>query len=106
MVTDGLLIVYNAQRARGLEMDKGGMAARVKQWGALLSPLMIVLLKWTDLMAVVFQAPGLDFCRQHTPGLRGFPFPLAHWGITTVVLGGLAAFIVLYQLHRITFNVG
>jgi energy-coupling factor transport system permease protein len=106
MVTDGLLIVYNAQRARGLEMDKGGMAARVKQWGALLSPLMIVLLKWTDLMALVFQSRGLDFGRKQRTRLRVLPFRWADWAITTVVLGGLAAFIVLYQLRMITFNVG
>ena len=106
MVTDGLLIVYNAQRARGLEMDKGGMAARVKQWGALLSPLMIVLLKWTDLMALVFQSRGLDFGRKQRTRLRVLPFRAADWAITIVVIGGLAAFIVLYQFKFITFNVG
>lgn len=106
MVTDGLLIVYNAQRARGLEMDKGGMVARVKQWGALLSPLMIVLLKWTDLMALVFQSRGLDFGRRHRTRLRVLPFKMADWAITAVVLGGLGAFIALNLTGVVTFNVG
>ena len=61
MVTDGLLIVYNAQRARGMEMDKGGFRDRIRQFGTLLAPLMVVLLKWIDLMSLVFQSRGLDF---------------------------------------------
>lgn len=106
MVTDGLLIVYNAQRARGLEMDKGGIKERVRQWGLLLTPLMLVLLKWVDLMSIVFQSRGLDFSRRHRTRLRAIPFGPADWIITLAVIGGLLAFIVLVFTHQLNFSVG
>jgi energy-coupling factor transport system permease protein len=105
MVTDGLLIVYNAQRARGMEMDKGGFRERIKQWGTLMTPLMVVLLKWVDLMSVVFQSRGLDFGRRHRTRLRAIPFGAADWAITVGVLGGLAALLILINTGHITFTV-
>ncbi len=105
MVTDGLLIVYNAQRARGLELDKGGPVDRVRQWGSLLSPLMLVLLKWVDLMSVVFQSRGLDFRRRRRTRLRVLPFGATDWAISLVCIGGLAAFIALNVTGHVTFNV-
>ncbi len=106
MVTNGLLIVYNAQRARGFEMDKGSLRERIRQWRALLTPLMLMLLKWVDLMSIVFQSRGLDFSTRKRSRLRITPFGAADVVITFIALGGLVAFIVLHQLGILTFSVG
>lgn len=106
MVTDGLLIVYNAQRARGFEMDKGSARERLRQWKALMTPLMLVLLKWVDLMSIVFQSRGLDFTRRRRTRLRVVPFNFADGVITFLALGGMVAFIVLHQMGVLTFRVG
>jgi energy-coupling factor transport system permease protein len=95
MVTDGLLIVYNAQRARGMEMDKGGAVARVKQLGGLLGPLILLLLKWVDLMSLVFQSRGLDFTQRHRTRLRVIPLTIVDGVIITALTLGLATFIAL-----------
>ena len=105
MVTDGLLIVYNAQRARGFEMDKGSVKERIRQWRALLTPLMLMLLKWVDQMSTVFQSRGLDFASRPRTRLREVPFGLADAVITVAVLGGLAAFIILNSVGVIRFGV-
>lgn len=106
MVTDGLLIVYNAQRARGFEMDKGKFKERIRQWRALLTPLMLILLKWVDQMSIVFQSRGLDFASRRRTRLRRLPFGAVDALITVVMLGGLAAFITLHQLGYLVFQVG
>jgi energy-coupling factor transport system permease protein len=106
MVTDGLPIVYNAQRARGYEMDKGGLKDRLRQWRALLTPLMLMLLKWVDQMSTVFQSRGLDFSSRRRTRLREVPFRPVDAVITVVVLGGLAAFVILHRMGFIHFQVG
>jgi energy-coupling factor transporter transmembrane protein EcfT len=87
-------------------MDKGGMRERIRQWRALLTPLMLILLKWVDLMSIVFQSRGLDFASRKRTRLRFLPFTVADVLITTTVLGGLVAFITLHQLGILTFQVG
>ncbi len=106
MVTDGLLIVYNALRARGQEMDKGSVKERLRQWGALMTPLMLVLLKWVDLMSIVFQSRGLDFASRPRTRLRVVPFTPVDAVISFAVLGGMAAFIALHATGILTFKVG
>ncbi len=106
MVTDGLVTVYNALRARGQEMDKGSIKERIKQWGSLLTPLMLVLLKWVDLMSIVFQSRGLDFAARPRTRLRVVPFRVVDGVISFIVLGGMVAFIVLHATGILTFKVG
>lgn len=105
MVTDGLLIVYNAQRARGMEMDKGGVVARVKQWGALMGPLILLLLKWVDLMSLVFQSRGLDFTQRHRTRLRAIPLTALDSVIIAALVIGLGAFIGMTLSGHWVFSV-
>jgi energy-coupling factor transport system permease protein len=94
MVTDGLLIVYNAQRARGMEMDKGGVRDRIRQWGTLLGPLMVVLLKWVDLMSLVFQSRGLDFsARRNRTRLRMLRFTWVDVVLTVALLASIVGLV-------------
>jgi energy-coupling factor transport system permease protein len=103
MVVDGLLIVYNAQRARGFELEAGGVRKRIAQWRALILPLFVVLLKWIDMMALVFQARGLDFAfgKQRTH-LR--PIPFSYLDVAGGVIGvggvlGLVYLVAIGSLH-------
>lgn len=106
MVSNGLLIVYNARRARGFEMDKGGARQRIRQWGSLLGPLILVLLKWIDQMSIVFQSRGLDFGRRKRTRLRVIPFTAVDAVATTVLIGGLIALIVAASTGQLQFQIG
>jgi energy-coupling factor transport system permease protein len=105
MVVDGLLIVYNAERARGMELDKGGARARIKQWQQLITPLMMVLMKWVDQMTVVFQSRGLDFSSKKRTRLRTLPFRTSDLLITTTLIIVLVGFITANLLGLLVFNV-
>lgn len=99
MVADGLVIVYNAQRARGMEMDAGGARARIAGWRSLMSPLFVVFLKWVDLMAVVYQARGMDFSFGGArTRLRVVPFRVIDALALALGLGCLALLVALTQI--------
>lgn len=99
MVADGLVIVYNAQRARGMEMDAGGVRARVGAWRTMMNPLFVVFLKWVDVMAIVYQARGMDFSFGGArTRLRATPFRGADAVAMVVGLGSLAALVTFTQI--------
>jgi energy-coupling factor transport system permease protein len=99
MVVDGLVIVYNAQRARGLELEGGSAKSRIAAWKTMLSPLFVVLLKWIDLMSLVFQARGLDFSfGKKRTRLRKVPFRAIDALALVVGLGSLALLVYAAQV--------
>lgn len=76
-------------------MDKGGVRDRVRQWGKLLAPLMIVLMKWVDSMSLVFQSRGLDFsARKKRTRLRVLRFGPTDAVLTVALVAGIV--LVLY----------
>jgi energy-coupling factor transport system permease protein len=95
MVTNGLRISYNAQRARGLELDRGGFRERVKQIGFLLLPLMMMLLKTVDQMSIIFQSRGLDFASRPRTHLRELKITAPDWALIVLNIGGLAVLSLL-----------
>lgn len=105
MVIDGLLIVYNAERARGLELDKGSRRERIRQWQLLMTPLLIVLLKWVDQMTIVFQSRGLDFSKRARTRLREVPFRPVDALIILALVVFLGGFIAANQLGFIHANI-
>lgn len=104
MVTSGLKISYNAQRARGLELDRGGFRERVRQIGYLLTPLMLMLLKSVDLMAIIFQSRGLDFASRPRTHLRELKMDTQDWIVTVVSLGSLLVVGCLIMLGFINWQ--
>jgi energy-coupling factor transporter transmembrane protein EcfT len=104
MVTSGLRISYNAQRARGLELDRGGFRERVKQIRFLLMPLMVMLLKTVDQMTIIFQSRGLDFASRPRTHLRELPLTLKDWVLIAINIGGLAALSLLIGLGIIKWQ--
>ncbi|MDQ7793143.1 MAG: energy-coupling factor transporter transmembrane component T [bacterium] len=104
MVTNSLKITYNAQRARGLELDRGGFRERIRQIGSLLTPLMLILLKTVDLMSIVFQSRGLDLANRRRTHLRELPMRPLDWLVLASTLGTLAALVILVQLGVIHWH--
>jgi len=98
MVTNGLKISYNAQRARGLELDRGGFRDRVRQIGFLLFPLMMMLLKTVDQMAIIFQSRALDFASRRRTYLRELPLAAQDWFLIVMSVGGLAVLTILVAM--------
>lgn len=95
MVTNSLKIVYNAQRARGLDLDKGNLKQRIENIGSLMAPLILILLKTIDSMAVVFHSKGLDLSNRPRTHIRDLSLSLLDFVIMFVSLGGLITFIIL-----------
>jgi energy-coupling factor transport system permease protein len=99
MVVDGLVIVYNAQRARGLELEGGSAKSRIAAWKTMMSPLFVVLLKWIDLMSLVFQARGLDFSfGKKRTRLREVPFRFVDVVALVIGLGSLSFLVYAGQV--------
>lgn len=95
MVTNSLKITYNAQRARGLDLDKGSIRERIKHMGSLMVPLLLILLKTVDLMAIVFHSRGLDLSNRPRTHIRELRFSVLDFITTFLSLGGLTTLIIL-----------
>lgn len=95
MVTNTLKITYNAQRARGLDLDKGNVKQRIKHMGSLMSPLILILLKTIDLMAIVFHSRGLDLSNKRRTHIREMNFSVLDFVTIFVSLGILITVIIL-----------
>ena len=105
MVVDGLLITYNAHRARGMELERGGFRQRIRQWQMLITPLVMVLLKWIDQMTIVFQSRGLDFSTRHRTRLREQPFRWVDSLMSAILTVTLLGFVVAHRLGYVIFHV-
>jgi energy-coupling factor transport system permease protein len=105
MVVDGLLTVYNAHRARGMELEKGGVRERIRQWQVLITPLMMVLLRWVDQMTLVFQSRGLDFSTRKRTRLNVPKFRLADGALVAAIVISLLGFVVAQETGYIDVTI-
>ena len=103
MVVDGLLIVYN-RNALAASNLKPGASKRVSQWRALIQPLFVVLLKWIDMMALVFQARGLDFAFGKARTRLG-PIPFGYMDVLGLVVGVGGVLALVYGVAVGTLRV-
>lgn len=60
MVSEEIGRIRLAQRARGARFDEGGMPARIRAWGSVLTPLMVGLFRWSDRLAESMAARCYD----------------------------------------------
>ncbi|MCG8513303.1 MAG: energy-coupling factor transporter transmembrane protein EcfT [Halanaerobiales bacterium] len=95
MVTNSLKVTYNAQRARGLDLDKGNIKERIKHMGSLMAPLILVLIKTIDLMAIVFHSRGLDLSNKRRTHIREMKLSAVDLLTIFISLGGLITLIIL-----------
>ncbi|MCC6158854.1 MAG: energy-coupling factor transporter transmembrane protein EcfT [Deltaproteobacteria bacterium] len=59
-------IVAEAQRSRGLDVDRGGWAARMRAYAAIVAPVLIAALRQADGMAVALEARGFGASTKRT----------------------------------------
>ncbi|WP_276352140.1 energy-coupling factor transporter transmembrane component T family protein [Cohnella caldifontis] len=58
--------IADAQRARGLELDKGGIAVRIRRYSAVLFPLFIRTIQSGQAIALSMHLYGLQFARRRS----------------------------------------
>ncbi|MCL4234794.1 MAG: energy-coupling factor transporter transmembrane protein EcfT [Deltaproteobacteria bacterium] len=59
-------IVAEAQRSRGLDVDRGGWATRMRAYAAIVAPVLIAALRQADGMAVALEARGFGASTKRT----------------------------------------
>ena len=81
---DAAVSVVQAQRCRGLEFGRGGLAARLRRYVPVIVPVLIGALRRADRMAMALELRGFNSGRPRTTYLR------ARAGRADVVVGVLA----------------
>lgn len=87
--------IADAQRARGLELDKGGIVTRIRKYSTVLFPLFIRTIQAGQSLALAMHLYQLQFTRRRTSH-RQFRIARMDWGF-------LAVHLVLWTL---AVNVG
>lgn len=101
--TFGALIesIKDAQRARGLELGKGGLLKRSKNYVAVLVPTIVSALRTSDTLALALQSRAYG-ARADRTYLRD----LKMRGADYAALGTLLALFILPALARFVFDIG
>jgi len=81
---DSALAVVQAQRCRGLEMNRGGLVRRLTRFVPVIVPVLIGALRRADRMAMALELRGFNSGRPRTTYLR------ARAGAADLVAGGAA----------------
>jgi energy-coupling factor transport system permease protein len=80
LVSGKLVTIYNAQRSRGFELEKGWGLQRVRNIATIFRPLLSQLLKTAYDMGIIFQSRGLDFSSKKRTRLREVSYTVADYG--------------------------
>lgn len=90
----------DAQKARGLELEKGNVIQRVKKATTILMPILVNTLKLVDQMAIVMEARGLDLSGKNATTLHEYRLQYRDYALiltgSFLTLGVLA--LRLYRL--------
>lgn len=89
---DAAMSVVQAQRCRGLEFGRGGLAARLRRYVPVIVPVLVGALRRADRMAMALELRGFNSGRPRTTYLR------ARAGTGDLVAGALAAATVALYL--------
>ena len=104
MVTDGFIMTYNAQMARGFNPSQGNIMVRIQKIGAIFRPLFMALLKTIYQMNIVFHSRGLDIETRERTRLREVPYAAIDF-VTMVLFLALALLIIgLWKLGYLEFS--
>lgn len=77
--------IADAQRARGLELDKGGIVKRIRKYSTVLFPLFVRTIQAGQSFALAMHLYGLQFNRRRTTH-REFRIAGTDWGFLAVHL--------------------
>lgn len=106
MVTDGFIMTYNAQMARGFNPGRGNLIVRIQKMSAIFKPLFLALLKTIYQMNIVFQSRGLDIETHERTRLRDVPYTTIDF-LTMAFFLALAALVFgLWYFGYIQFTMG
>lgn len=89
---DAAVNVVQAQRCRGLEFERGGLAARLRRYVPVIVPVLVGALRRADRMAMALELRGFNSGRRRTTYLR------ARAGSADVIAGALAVATVAAYL--------
>jgi len=94
-------MIAEAQQARGLRLNQGGWLKRLRAYLPILVAMIIIALRTMDNLARALEARALGAVAQRT-SLKTLAFARRDW--MTLILGGLAAIILLYA--RVVLHFG
>jgi len=99
VVTGAFTTVYDAQRARGFDLQKGGLVDRLRHLKNLVIPLLVVIIKTADVMTLVYESRGLDLEKRNRTRLIEVPMRGVDYAIM-VASAVFCAVIVIVGLMR------
>jgi energy-coupling factor transport system permease protein len=79
--------ITQAQRARGLDLERGGAAGRIRRWMPIFVSMVIGSLRSSDQLAKALEARGFDAPGVQRTYLRQIRYTLLDWGYTILILG-------------------
>ena len=95
LVSGKLVTIYNAQRSRGFELEKGWGADRIRNIATIFRPLVTQLLRTAYDMSIIFQSRGLDFSSKKRTRLREVPHGPVDYAVISVCLVASVVLIAL-----------
>jgi energy-coupling factor transporter transmembrane protein EcfT len=84
--------VVAAQRARGLELSRGGLVARLRRYVPVLVPVFMGALRRADALAIALEARGFGREGPRTLYPRG-RFRALDWAVAVTLAAGVAAYL-------------
>lgn len=85
LCAEELLRLRDAQRARGIDFDSGGLARRVERWASVLVPLVVALVRRANDLSCAMRERGYAGASMTRPSRA------LRWVDVVVLLGGIAA---------------
>ena len=94
---DAAATIVQAQRCRGLRMDQGSLAARLRRFAPVIVPVFVGALRRADRMAMALELRGFNSGRPRTTYLRA----RATWrdGIAAILAAGLVGAYLAIWAH-------
>jgi energy-coupling factor transport system permease protein len=91
--------ITQAQRARGLDLEKGSLAGRIRRWMPILVSMVIVSLRTSDQLASALEARGFGAPGVKRTYLRQIHFSLSDWILSALILSCTLALLWLHVAH-------
>ena len=86
--------IMEAQTARGIEFDQGGIANKIRLMVPLCVPLLVGSVRKTNSAAIAAEVRGFNL-RTRQSGCKEYPFKGRNWGVLVAAVALLVAAIVL-----------
>lgn len=103
LIAEEAISIMDAQRSRGIELDKGNIFRRIKNYAAIIIPLILSCIRRSQEMAEAMEARGWSLKKKRTEFFRT-KVELTDYIFLTLSVGVLAVnLFLLAQLYRVGF---